>query len=195
MRDSVAADVPDPETTYSDRSEATDLDTDHTFKLSPERLAWQIQRSGIIGDIDHYVGVFWWAQRVRVEGTFPSATITFGETWADGDTVFITIGGTAIGKSVFPANTVDTIAAHFAWFINETFVGVGCGGRAHDCMPVARVRVHAARSHRDQLRRNCRENRPLDGGVRRLGDRRGRYAGTEQGDARSSVELVGNRLA
>ena len=35
-----------------------------------------------------------------------------------------TIGGTTIGKSVFPADTPDTIAAHFAYYINALFVGV-----------------------------------------------------------------------
>jgi len=120
----VAGDVPDAPETYTDVSVATDWDTDHTYKLPPQRLVWQIGRSGLVGDINHYVGVFWWNQRVRMGGTFPVWTVTFGGTWADGDAAFVTIGGTTMGKSVFPADTVDTIAAHFAAFINETFVGV-----------------------------------------------------------------------
>jgi hypothetical protein len=120
----VAADVPDAVVVYSDRSVATDFDTDHTYRLPPARLVWQINRSGLVGEVDHYAGVFWWNQRVRVGGSFPVATVTFGGTWVDGDTAFVTIGGTAMGKSVFPADTVSTIAAHFASFINETFVGV-----------------------------------------------------------------------
>ena len=120
----VAADVPDAPKSYSDRSVATDFDTDNTYKLSPQRLVWMIDKSGLHGDIDHYIGVFWWNQRKRVGGTFPAVTVTFGGAWADGDAAFLVIGGTTIGKSVFPADTVSTIAAHFASFINETFVGL-----------------------------------------------------------------------
>lgn len=126
----VASDVPDAPAVYSNRSVATDLDTDSTYKVSPARLVWEIQRSGLVGDIDHYVGVFWWAQRVRSGGVFPAAIVTFGGTWASGDTAFMTISGTTIGKSVFPADTVATIAAHFAVFINETFVGVWASAAA-----------------------------------------------------------------
>lgn len=120
----VAGDVPDAPEIYTDRAVATDFDTDHTYKLPPQRLVWQIGRSGLVGQINHYLGVFWWNQRKRVDGSFPVWTVTFGGTWASGDEAFVTIGGTAMGKSVFPADTVDTIAAHFAAFINETFVGV-----------------------------------------------------------------------
>ena len=120
----VAGDVPEAPEVYTDRFVATDWDTDHSYKLPPARLVWQIHRSGIRGDINHYVGVFWWNQRVRVGGTFPVWTVTFGGAWAYRDAAFVTIGGTTMGKSVFPDDTVSTIAAHFAYFINETFVGV-----------------------------------------------------------------------
>lgn len=118
------ADVQDPATVYTDVSPAIDFDTDHTYKLTPERLIWNLDRLGLRGMINEYVGVFWWNPRERVGGVFKSWTITFGGTWADGDEVFVHIGTTAMGKSVFPADTVDTIAKHFVYFINETFVGV-----------------------------------------------------------------------
>lgn len=120
----VPSDVPDPPETYTDVGVACDYGTDHTYKLSPQRLVWAIQKLGLIGEIDHYVSVFWWNQRKRAGGSFPSATVTYGGTWADGDQAFLEIGGTAIGKTVFPADTPETIAAHFAYYINETFVGV-----------------------------------------------------------------------
>ncbi len=134
----VASGVPDAPQVYGDRSVATDFDTDHTYKLSPQRLVWMIDKSGLHGDIDHYAGVFWWNQRKRAGGTFPSLTVTFGGNWADGDTAFLQIGGnafndgagTVMGKSVFPADTTETIATHFASFINETFVGVWASAAA-----------------------------------------------------------------
>ncbi len=120
----VAGDVPAAPQTYTDRSVATDYDTDHTYKLPPQRLVKQIEWSGLQGDVNHYVGVFWWNQRKRAGGSFATKTVTFGGTWASGDEAFLVIGGTTIGKTVFPADTTSTIAAHFAAFINETFVGV-----------------------------------------------------------------------
>jgi hypothetical protein len=117
--------VPDAPETRTDVGVATDFDTDNTYKLSPQRLIWNIQKLGLVGEVDHYVGVFWWNQRVR-GGTFniPSATVTFGGSWAAGDVVWLYIGTTSIGKSVFAADNSASIAAHFAYFINATLVGV-----------------------------------------------------------------------
>ena len=50
--------------------------------------------------------------------------MTFDGAWQDQDTVWVHIGDGAIGKTVFPADTSETIAAHFAYFINATLVGV-----------------------------------------------------------------------
>ena len=120
----VLGDVPDAAETYSDVAVATDFDTDHSYKLTPQRLVWNLDKLGFRARLNHYVGVFWWNQRVRVGATWKTWTVTFGGTWADGDAAFLVIGGTTMGKSVFPADTVSTIAAHFAYFINEIFVGV-----------------------------------------------------------------------
>ncbi len=120
----VPSDVPDPPELRTDVAVACDYGTDHTYKLSPQRLVWAIRKLGLIGEINHYVSVFWWNQRKRSGGFFPSVTVTYGGTWAGGDEAFLTIGGSIIGKSVFPADTPSTIAAHFAYYINEVFVGV-----------------------------------------------------------------------
>lgn len=118
------SDVLDPAVTYPNVMPATDFDTDHAYMLSPERLVWMLSRLGFAGELDHYLGVFWWNQRQRINGTFSVATVTFGGTWANGDTVFITIGGLALGKSVFTGDTSSIIAAHFAYYINSIFTGV-----------------------------------------------------------------------
>jgi len=120
----VLTDVPDAPETRSDVGMATDYDTDNTYKLSPQRLIWNLQKLGLVGEIDHYCGVFWWNQRKASGGLYPSATITFAGGWLDQDTVWVHIGTGAIGKTVFPADTSETIAAHFAYFINATLVGV-----------------------------------------------------------------------
>jgi hypothetical protein len=120
----VLSDVPDAPETRSDVGLATDYDTDNTYKLSPQRLIWNLQKLGLVGEIDHYCGVFWWNQRKASGGLYPSATITFGDGWIDQDTIWVHIGDGAVGKTVFPADTSETIAAHFAYFINATLVGV-----------------------------------------------------------------------
>ncbi len=130
----VLSDVPNAPETRTDVGLATDFDTDNTYKLSPQRLIWNLQKLGLVGEIDHYAGVFWWNQRKAMGGHYPSATITFGGTWVDQDVIWLNIGGTysngtvtggtALGKTVFPMDTPSTIAAHFAYFINATLVGV-----------------------------------------------------------------------
>jgi len=120
----IPADVPDPTVYYGTRGVATDWDTEHSYKVPPARLAWSIDRSGLRGDLNHYLGVFFWNQRKRIDGVFPAVTVTFGGSWADADEAFLIIGGITIGKTVFPTDTTATIAKHFKLFINEVFIGI-----------------------------------------------------------------------
>lgn len=116
----VASDVPDADEVHTDVAVATDFDTDHSYKCSPQRLVWAIQKSGLVGRIDHYAGVFWWKQAVAVGGNVPSIQVACTAT----EDAFLTISGWTMGKSVFPADTPETVAAHFAYFINEAASGV-----------------------------------------------------------------------
>lgn len=116
----VASDVPDPPEWRTDVAVATDFDTDHTYKCSPQQLIWAIQKSGLVGRIDHYAGVFWWKQAKAVGGTVPSVQVAC-DTSTD---AFLTIGGWTMGKSIFPTDTAQTVAAHFAYLINEAASGV-----------------------------------------------------------------------
>src|ERR1039457_5927447 len=52
-------------------------DFDNTYKLSPQRLVWNIQKLGLVGEIDHYCGVFWWKQAVVSNPSYPQCTVTF----------------------------------------------------------------------------------------------------------------------
>lgn len=116
-------DVPDAPGPYPGRQPAIDYDTD--FQLSPERYLWMFDKLGLTaGPGDAYVGVLWLNRRTVSGETISAATVTFGGTFVGGDAIFLVIGGVTIGKSVFPADTLTSIAAHFAFFINETFSGV-----------------------------------------------------------------------
>jgi len=121
----VKSDVPDAPQTRTDAGVATDFDTDNTYKLSPQRLVWNIQKLGLIGEIDHYCGVFWWKQSVAASPSYPQCTVTFSGNWNDQDVAWLHVGGSAIGKTVFGGqDTNNTIAQHFANFINAIFDGV-----------------------------------------------------------------------
>jgi hypothetical protein len=121
----VKSDVPDPVATTTAVGVATDFDTDNTYKLSPQRLVWNIQKLGLLGEIDHYCGVFWWKQSVASSPSYPQCTVTFSGTWSDQDVVWLHVGGSAIGKTAFGGqDNSSTIARHFANFINAIFDGV-----------------------------------------------------------------------
>lgn len=122
----VPGDVPDPEEVFADRSAALDYDTDATYKLAPQRVLRQLEQMGFEGDVNLFEGNFFHYQRRKRAGTGSrnSYQATFTGPWASGDAVFVNLGGIDLGKSVFPTDTGATIARHFAYFINESFVGV-----------------------------------------------------------------------
>jgi hypothetical protein len=119
----VPSDVPDALAPRGNISAALDFDTDHTYKLSPARLMWIFDQLGYAGPMNEYLGVFWWNQRALAGGSLSSAQVIFSGSFADGDAVFVALNGSTMGKSVFPADTLATIAAHFADYINGSFVG------------------------------------------------------------------------
>ena len=120
----VVSDIPDALAPRTGISPALDFDTDHTYKLPPERVVWMLDRLGYAGPVNEYLGVFWWNERTRSGGSFSTGQVTFGGTFAGGETVFLTVNGTTLGKTVFPADSVSTIAYHFAAYLNSAFVGV-----------------------------------------------------------------------
>jgi hypothetical protein len=126
----VPGDIPAAMVTYPNVSPALDFDTDATYKMSPQRLLWHLTKLGFQGQINEYLGVFWWNQRKRVGATWSSATVSFGGTWVKGDVAAVNIGasptsaGFQMSKSVVPGDTVDTIAEHFAQYINAASVAM-----------------------------------------------------------------------
>ncbi|MDP9055324.1 MAG: hypothetical protein M3N93_13650 [Acidobacteriota bacterium] len=121
----VLSDVPDALTPRTKVSPALDFDTDHTYKLPPARLMWIMDQLGYAGPMNEYLGVFWWNERTASGGSFSTAQVTFGGTFAAGDSVILNFNppdGTQIGKSIFAADTPGTIANHFAAYINGALI-------------------------------------------------------------------------
>jgi hypothetical protein len=129
--------IPDALVTYSNVSPALDYDTDATYKMSPQRILWHLQKLGFRGQLNEYLGVFWWNQRIRKAlldplnpfgGTsatgdmFHSYPVTFSGTITNGDYVDFNIGGFVMQKSIISWDTLDTIAAHFVYYINSASV-------------------------------------------------------------------------
>ena len=120
----VPSDIADPAVIYPNVSPALDFDTDATYKVSPQRLLWHLSKLGFSGQINEYLGVFWWNQRKRVNSVWNSAAVNFGGTWASGDTALLTIGTFAFRKAINASDTLDTIAAHFVYYINAASVAM-----------------------------------------------------------------------
>lgn len=120
----VRTDVPDDLPARTNISPALDFDTDHTYKLTPARLMWIMDKLGYAGPMNEYLGVFWWNERIPVGGSVSQARMAFTGTFAAGDKATITINGTSLDKDVYAGDSLGTIAGHFAAWVNETLVGV-----------------------------------------------------------------------
>ena len=124
----VLSNVPDALTPRINISAALDFDTDQTYKVSPARLMWMMDQLGYAGPMNEYLGVFWWNQRIAVGASMSTAEVIFAGTFVPGDSiilefsptngVFDPVNGVQLGKSVFAGDTLATIAAHFAAYIN-----------------------------------------------------------------------------
>jgi hypothetical protein len=122
----VRSDVPDALAPRADISAALDFDTDHTYKLSPARLMWIMDKLGYAAPLNEYLGVFWWNERIAAGGAFSAAQIAFSGAFVEGDSIILNFNppdGARIGKSVFPNENPGVIARHFAAAINSTLVG------------------------------------------------------------------------
>ena len=108
----------------TDVSAAFDYSTDHTYKLPPARILWLLNKLGLLGPVNEYIGLFWWNQRTCVGNAPGTAEVCFEGSFFEGDTIFLNIGGQSCGKTVFGPDTPATIAQHFADFINAVYVGV-----------------------------------------------------------------------
>ena len=135
----VPGDFPDAPVIYDNVSPALDYDTDATYKVSPQRLLWHLQKLGFRGHLNEYLGVFWWNQRKRVGGDWNSAEMTFAGDWAAGEIATIRIGGVnfPIRKSITAWDTAETIAGHFIYYINAASVSMWA-----EKIGPGRIRIH-----------------------------------------------------
>ncbi|MBI4890156.1 MAG: hypothetical protein HY821_05985, partial [Acidobacteria bacterium] len=120
----VAGDVPDADPAQTEVTPALDYSTDHTYKLPPARILWMLDKLGCKGPLNEYIGILWWNERKRVNGTMPELRIEFGGEFAADDQVFLEIGSQRLGKSVLLKESALSVARHFAMVVNATMVGV-----------------------------------------------------------------------
>jgi hypothetical protein len=120
----VAGDPPEPPFEQDWMTPALDYSTDHTYKLPPARILWNLRQLGCRGELNEYIGIFWWNSRRRVGGSLPETDVEFGGAFVPGDQVFIGISGQTLGKSVLQHESPEQIARHFAMIVNATMVGI-----------------------------------------------------------------------
>jgi len=120
----VAGDVPDAPALQAFTTPALDYSTDHSYKLPPARIVWNLDKLGCAGELNEYIGILWWNERKRVGGSFAELRLQFGGQFTAGDEVFVEIGGQTCGKSVLLPETAVQIARHFALMVNSTMVAV-----------------------------------------------------------------------
>ena len=118
----VASDVPDAPQVRTDTAVATDFDTDATYKMSPQRLLWAILKSGLVGEIDHYMGVFWWPARKCLTAASvwaQTTTITLSGTPVFSNTLSLILGGTTLTHVCLVGDTLSTLARAFELIVNQ----------------------------------------------------------------------------
>lgn len=120
----VAGDPPEPPYAQDWMTPALDYSTDHAYKLPPARILWNLRQMGCMGELNEYMGIFWWNSRRRAGGSLADASVDFGGAFAPGDQVFLGISGQILGKSVLQQEAPEQIARHFAMIVNATMVGI-----------------------------------------------------------------------
>jgi hypothetical protein len=97
---------------------ATDWDTQHGINVPPARLLWGIQKLGLVGEIDHYAGVFWWGQHSASQ-TYGSVTLTFSGSPVFSQYTSLTLGGSTLTHQNLIGDTAESIAKCFELLVNQ----------------------------------------------------------------------------
>ncbi len=120
----VESDIPDPVPAQSWMTPALDYSTDHAYKLPPSRILWNLRQLGCTGELNEYIGIFWWNRRKRIGGWLPESAVEFSGQFVPGDSVFLRVGSEVIGKSVLMEEPPEVLARHFEMIVNATSVGL-----------------------------------------------------------------------
>lgn len=146
----VESDPPEAPSAQAWMTPALDYSTDHAYKLPPARILWNLRQIGCTGELNEYIGIFWWNRRRRTGGALAEVAVDFSGGFVPGDQVFVRIGEQTMGKSVLQQETPEQIARHFAYIVNATSVGLWArseGGRlvlrARSAAPAYRFFVEA----------------------------------------------------
>ncbi len=167
----VPSDIPDALITYPNVSAALDFDTDATYKVSPQRLLWHMNKLGFAGQLNEYIGVYWWNQRRRVNGVWNSAIVTVSGTWAAGDAATITIGDFPFLKAVSQLGHARYHCSAFR-LLHQRGQRLDVGGEdrigtAHDSYPDAELGRHSQREFDIRRGRDCFQHGKFEPGRRR----------------------------
>ena len=87
-------------------------------------LWWLLDKMGCQGPLNQYLGVFWWNERSRQGGVLPKTTLQFQGLFPAGSQAFLNIGGQVCGKTLLQEESAASVARHFEFLINATYVGV-----------------------------------------------------------------------
>lgn len=120
----VPSDVPDALEPRPLVSAAMDYGTNHSYLNSAARVMWWNAMLGHTGPLNVYGSVFWGDERDNPTRQVASCSIDFAALGiVDGDSVFVKVADFAFGCSVFPPDTPESIALHFAIYMNSFSVG------------------------------------------------------------------------
>jgi hypothetical protein len=111
--------VPDAPATNTAFGVSTDWDTQNSIDVPPERLVWAIQKLGLVGEIDHYAGVFWWGRKSDPAHVYTTWTITFSGTLTVGAYIYLHLGSAVIGHATLVGDTLQTLATCFALLVSQ----------------------------------------------------------------------------
>ncbi|MGQ9915783.1 MAG: non-contractile tail sheath protein [Bryobacteraceae bacterium] len=146
----VESDPPDPPAAQAWMTPALDYSTDHAYKLPPARILWNLRQLGCSGELNEYIGIFWWNRRRRAGGAPAELVLDFSGTFVPGDQVYVRLGGQRLDKSVLQEETPEQIARHFAYIVNAISVGLWARSegarlvlRARSTTPAYRIFVEA----------------------------------------------------
>ena len=117
----VPGDVPDAPAVDTAFGVATDYDTDNSYKLPPERLVWAVQKLGLVGEIDHYCGVFWWMEHFSPSNVFTAWSLSFSgaPTWgSSAHYIYLHMGASVLTHLCLIGDTAATVAKCLEMKIN-----------------------------------------------------------------------------